>query len=79
MTRKDRERMNQCAAKKCYFYRKNLCLVFWGNACREINGNKIPRIKGPDPEAEQSHSKDKIYSSYDISTRRPYFMSGGNK
>lgn len=76
MTNKDRQRVEQCKGKNCYFYRKNLCLVFWGNTCRELGGKKIPRIKGPDPETVLMRSA-RLYSSSDISTRRPYWMSGG--
>lgn len=71
MTRKDREKLNQCFESRCRYYDID-CLIHHGAQCKRLGGDKIPRMR--------HHGLDKprgraIRNSAPVSSFKPYFMS----
>lgn len=66
MTRKDREKLNQCNQSGCQYFEH--CLIYHGNQCKRLDGDKIPRMRHPGE--VRASSVQQLSSSF-----KPYFMA----
>lgn len=70
MTRKDREKLNQCWQSGCQYFETH-CLIHHGNQCKRLDGYKIPRMRhfGLDKPEGQT-----IRNRLPVTTFKPYFV-----
>lgn len=74
MTRKDREKFNQCLFSGCKYLKLD-CLKYHGDECKRIDGNKIPQMRLIEPEQRRQLQP---RPNVPVSTFKPYFMGTSN-
>ena len=70
--KQDREKRLQCWRSDCEYFEAR-CLVYHGNACKRIDGNKIPRMRLI--ELEERNKRQRKNVIVQVTAFKPYFMS----
>lgn len=71
MAKLDCEKLNQCGLSNCPYFEMH-CKVYHGNECKQLGGNKIPRMRLIDrSKQEDKHQLKRVLL---VTKFKPYFI-----
>jgi hypothetical protein len=70
--KQDREKRLQCWRSACEYFEMR-CIVYHGNECQRIEGNKIPRMRRITPEERDRRQRKSVIVP--AITFKPYFIN----